>query len=212
MIEHKSTQLTVEASVPNHSFTNWGEYDMSGSSKAKLERDKFDTTALTHIDSVYRFALYMVQDDEKAQNLVLYTYLKAYMSPYRFKDRTSSRIWLLAILNDAITKTNHNLTEAEGRDSQDNSDVTEKRLSGIRFGEITTAISKLPVLDRAIILLSDMERLSCEEIANIVGCPIESVSSRLFRARKLLIGKLKDTINGRDQLAERSKKAKLAIH
>jgi RNA polymerase sigma-70 factor (ECF subfamily) len=158
---------------------------------AKLDIERSEIIALAHIDSIYRFALYMVHDDEKAQSLMLYTYVRACRSPDRFNDRTSCRIWLLAILNDAITDTSPILPGARGRDNQDSASVVMEGHSGIRFGEVAVAIGELPALDRAIILLSDMEGLSYQEIASIVRCPIGNVSFRLFRGRMFLSRRLK---------------------
>jgi RNA polymerase sigma-70 factor (ECF subfamily) len=90
---------------------------MPGDSKTELDIDRFRTTALAHIDSIYRFALYMIQDEEEAQKLVLYTYLKACKSLDRYSDKERCRMWLLAILNDAIMKISPVLPEAAGGDS-----------------------------------------------------------------------------------------------
>ncbi len=177
---------------------------MPGDSKTELDIDRFETTALAHIDSIYRFALCMMQDEEEAQKLVLYTYLKAYKSLDRYSGRKCCRIWLLAILNDVIAKTCPVLPGARGRDNQDNAGITVGRFSGIRFGEIVAAMSELPAMDRAIVLLSDMEGLSHREIANIVGCSVEEVSFRLFRGRRLLIERLKALLNSGDRLSEQS--------
>lgn len=177
---------------------------MPGNSEAKLDRDKFDTVALAHLDSVYRFALYMVQDDEKAQNLVLYTYFRAYRSLDGFNYRKSCRIWLLSILNDAIAETSPILPGARGRDSQESDSNAVREIPGIRFGEISTAVNELSAPDRAVVLLSDMEGLSYEEIADIVGCSVEDASFRLCRGRRLLIERLKSILNSRGWFPDQS--------
>src|SRR5690606_36535097 len=52
--------------------------------------------------------------------------------------------------------------------------------------EIDTALSELPDDYRIMILLADVEELSYREIADVVGCPIVTVMSRLYRARRIL--------------------------
>jgi RNA polymerase sigma-70 factor (ECF subfamily) len=59
--------------------------------------------------------------------------------------------------------------------------------------QVRTAIQKLPIQFREIIVLREYEELSYQEIANILDCSVGTVMSRLVRARaklrKLLIGR-----------------------
>ena len=52
--------------------------------------------------------------------------------------------------------------------------------------EIQNALDALPADFRLAVVLSDVEEFSYEEIAQIMGCPIGTVMSRLHRGRKLL--------------------------
>jgi RNA polymerase sigma-70 factor (ECF subfamily) len=52
--------------------------------------------------------------------------------------------------------------------------------------EIQRALDALPAEFRAAVVLCDVEEFSYEEIAQIMGCPIGTVMSRLHRGRKLL--------------------------
>jgi RNA polymerase sigma-70 factor (ECF subfamily) len=52
--------------------------------------------------------------------------------------------------------------------------------------EITRALDTIPEDFRLIVVLSDVEELSYREIADLVGCPIGTVMSRLHRGRRLL--------------------------
>lgn len=56
--------------------------------------------------------------------------------------------------------------------------------------EINRAFEELSEEARAMVLLADVEELSYKEIADVVGCPIGTVMSRLHRARKQLQGSL----------------------
>jgi RNA polymerase sigma-70 factor (ECF subfamily) len=53
-------------------------------------------------------------------------------------------------------------------------------------GEIQRALDALPAEFRLAVVLCDVEEFSYEEIAQIMGCPIGTVMSRLHRGRKLL--------------------------
>ena len=69
--------------------------------------------------------------------------------------------------------------------------------------EVKNAVNGLPLAFREVVLYSDIEDLSYGEISEIVGCPIGTVKSRLFRARKLLQKSLWNYANERGFLKER---------
>jgi RNA polymerase sigma-70 factor (ECF subfamily) len=58
--------------------------------------------------------------------------------------------------------------------------------------EIVTALEQLPFEFKTVVVLADIESFSYKEIAQIVGCPIGTVMSRLSRARTRLQELLKD--------------------
>jgi RNA polymerase sigma-70 factor (ECF subfamily) len=60
---------------------------------------------------------------------------------------------------------------------------------------ILSSINKLSKKYRDVIIYSDIEELTYEEIANKVNCPVGTVKSRLFTARKILYEELKELIN-----------------
>ncbi len=59
-------------------------------------------------------------------------------------------------------------------------------LTPIVQGEIRRALDALPADFRLAVVLCDVEEFSYEEIAQMMGCPIGTVMSRLHRGRKLL--------------------------
>ena len=148
---------------------------MLGNSKAKPNIDRFQALALAHIDSVYRLALYMAGNEGDAQRLVQETYLKAYRSFRRFEAETICKAWLLGILNDTLVKVANNEVS---RDQFDDDAIA--------------AINELPSQYKSVILLADVEGLPYSEIADIVGCPMEIVMSRLCTGRRLLGKGLQD--------------------
>jgi RNA polymerase sigma-70 factor (ECF subfamily) len=167
------------------------------------ETNKFQVVAHAHIDSVYRFALYMAGDESDAQNLVQNTYLKAYKSFDRFEEGTNCKAWLLAILNNTFMNTIHRdrihlqavhppEIEECGSEPADNADPQNEIPTAPLHNDVAAAISELPIRYRAVVLLADMEGLSYKEIANIVGCPARTVMSRLCEGRKLLRRKLRE--------------------
>jgi RNA polymerase sigma-70 factor (ECF subfamily) len=58
--------------------------------------------------------------------------------------------------------------------------------------EIQAALAKLPEDHQTVVILADVEELSYKEIAEVIGCPIGTVMSRLHRARKALQERLSE--------------------
>jgi RNA polymerase sigma-70 factor (ECF subfamily) len=65
-------------------------------------------------------------------------------------------------------------------------DPESQALRSILEKEIAAALDELPEEFRLAVVLSDVEELSYKEIAEIMGCPIGTVMSRLHRGRRLL--------------------------
>ena len=57
-------------------------------------------------------------------------------------------------------------------------------MSRIDAEALRRAIESLPLIFREVLLLSDMEEMSYREIAETLGIPIGTVTSRLLRARR----------------------------
>ena len=84
--------------------------------------------------------------------------------------------------------------EVAFEEKKENSDITDLRkeiFDPLFDDEVTRAIYQLSDTYRLILLLSDLEGFSYEEIAEILKLPMGTVRSRLFRARKMLRENLK---------------------
>lgn len=64
--------------------------------------------------------------------------------------------------------------------------MQEDAFSSLLDDEVSEAIAKLPEDFRTVIILSDIEGFSYDEIADFIDCPVGTVRSRLHRARKML--------------------------
>lgn len=159
---------------------------MSSNVELSLNIHTFETIALAHIDSLYRFALYMAGNEDAAQNLVQNTYLKAHKTFSRLEVEAICKAWLLGILYDTFVSS----AGDSSRDRQVSSLAVRSPDNIVpkdRFcDEIIAAMNELPAQYRAAILLADVEGLSYREIASVIGCSIETVMSRLCRGRRLL--------------------------
>jgi RNA polymerase sigma-70 factor (ECF subfamily) len=168
------------------------------------DREGFEREALVHLDTVYRTALRLTGDPADAEDLVQETMLKAFRAWHQFERGTNARAWLLTILrNTYINQVRHarhqgptaDVAEVEAftvfRDVQD-ADPAGTFFAAIVDDEVLRAINALPPEFREVLILSDAEGLSYADIAGVIGAPVGTVKSRLFRARQLLQKRLYD--------------------
>ncbi len=175
-------------------------------------RKEFEEVAMEHVNSLYSTALRLVFNKEEAEDLVQETYLKAYRFFDTFQKGTNIKAWLYKILRNTfinkyrkavntpnevlyedIESVNSNLAYEQDRDASELTDTLEDKysdLGNLMEDDVKQALDGLPVEYREAILLSDVEGLSYQEIAEIAGVPIGTIKSRLNRGRKLLQKKL----------------------
>lgn len=168
---------------------------------------EFEKEAVPHMDAVYNFALRMTGDEDDADDLVQETFLKAFRFFDKFEKGTNCKAWLFRILkNSYINDYRKHTKEPDKIDYEDvqnfyeniKSDQVEMQhyeqdaFTNLLDDEISGAITDLPEDFRTVIILSDIEGFTYEEIADFVDIPVGTVRSRLHRARKMLYTQLYD--------------------
>jgi RNA polymerase sigma-70 factor (ECF subfamily) len=163
-----------------------------------------------HLDALYGFAVNRLRDAEAAKDVVQETCLKAFRAFDRFEHGTEYKNWLFRILINSITDWWRkvaraaplvSLEQAEGEGEQRDVPVAapldpERQFFANSFaGDIEAALATLPPEAYTVIYLSFVESLTYKEIANVVGCPIGTVMSRLYRARQALRHHLAATLS-----------------
>ncbi len=166
---------------------------------------EFERDAIPHMDALYNYALRMTGDSDDADDLIQETYLKAFRFFDKFERGTNCKAWLFRILrNTYINSYRKKKKEPDKVDydeienyfenikapSADNSHTEKDIFDNLLDDELSGAISALPEDFRTVIILSDIEGFSYEEIADFVDCPVGTVRSRLHRARKMMFTKL----------------------
>ncbi|HYK12266.1 MAG TPA: sigma-70 family RNA polymerase sigma factor [Gemmatimonadales bacterium] len=167
-------------------------------------RSAFEKEALVHLDALYRVALRLTGNASDADDLVQETMLKAYRSWDQYQPGTNAKGWLLTILRNSFINEYRRRTRHPETVDVDTiepfavfNDIQEEDPQGAFFDkivddEVLRAIDGLPEAFRETVVLSDVEGMSYQEIGKILGIPVGTVKSRLFRARQMLQGKLYD--------------------
>lgn len=162
----------------------------------------FQRQALEHLNALYNLAVYLTRNGSEAEDLVQETYLRAFRFSHRFQPGTHLRAWMFQILrNTFLTFYRHRerepafLDEAGFDGSRETmfQDAPRKDGPALDAGaDLEHALAQLPEEFRTILLLAEVEELPLDEVAQIMGCPVGTVKSRIFRAKERLRGFLKD--------------------
>ena len=179
--------------------------EMTASSSTTREGDvRFEAEALPYIDDVYRFALSLTRDPADADDVVQETFLRAYRSWHTFQPGSDARRWLFTITRNVFLRSRERERRHVDVEDADLEAVSSFAAQGeiLRDGadQILSRIDLGPALQRALteldepfkstVLLVDLEDQSYEAASQILGIPIGTVRSRLFRGRRMLQDKL----------------------
>ena len=172
--------------------------DVSG---AELQPDSFEELAMPLFDQLYNFAHWLTQNREEAEDLVQETYAKALKGFSSFQLGTNFRAWMYRILRNTFLTSRTGLKatmtvplepEEDGPELAVERDTPETILFERANREVLqSAIDKLPVYFREILLLCEVEEMSYQEISETLSVPIGTVMSRLSRARRSLRDRLR---------------------
>ena len=157
----------------------------------------FEELAIPLLDSLYKFARWLVHSQNDAEDLVQETYLKALRHFTSFQPGTNFRAWMYRILRNTFLTSRTGLRAAstvsldaeedEGRELAVENETPETILMNhLNSLLVQSAIDNLPLHHREVLVLCDVEEMSYREIAEILQIPIGTVMSRLARARKIV--------------------------
>lgn len=195
---------------------------MKDISKQEKKIREFEAAALEHIDSLFNVGMRMTGNREEAEDLVQETYLKVHRFSHTFKEGSNLKAWLFKILrntfinvfrkkikepkevhyNDVEDFYLFNRLKTDRKEDNLSSDNSSADVYEFLEDEVKNAIDSLPIAFKEVVLFSDIEELSYGEISDIIGCPIGTVKSRLFRARRMLQKSLWNYASERGYLKE----------
>jgi RNA polymerase sigma-70 factor (ECF subfamily) len=176
-----------------------------------MSHEEFEALTRPHLDALYRFAVRSVGSATAAEDLVQDTCLKAYRAFGQFERGTDYRAWLFRILANTILDWHRRgfrrpvevlldevraIEIAAGDAATRPADPERQAAMKATVGAVEAALDTLPESWQSVVYLSFVEGLSYKEIADILGCPVGTVMSRLYRARQALRRCLSPVLGG----------------
>jgi len=177
------------------------------------DHEAFDAIFNRYIGTVYRQAIRLTGNHEEAEEVVQEVFLIVYEKVQTFRGASRFSTWLYRVTaNDALSILRHRIKGEElplddylpsfredghhqVRPVVDWSNELEEQLvSDERQRLIQQALDQLSPVDKAVVVLSDLEGLSDREIGSALGLSVSAVKARLHRSRLFMRGKLAVTL------------------
>jgi RNA polymerase sigma-70 factor, ECF subfamily len=147
----------------------------------------FTELFLRYRERVYGFFRRRMNDAAQAEELAQETFLAVLRAAQRYEPRATFRAYLFGIAFNILAA--HRRKSALNTTQSDNATDEVSDPSGTNPENaiwVRQAVERLDAPEREVLLLREFEEMSYEEIAKILRAPVNTVRSRLFRARMSL--------------------------
>ena len=167
-------------------------------------KNAFDLLVLRYQNRVAAMVARIIRDQKEVEDVCQEAFIKAYKALPLFRGDSAFYTWLYRIaINTAknylvaksrrppdvdidVSETTSLLKSTNGPETE----FEEERLSQV----VELAISKLPQDLKSAIIMREYEGMSYEDISVILECPVGTVRSRIFRARKSIDEEVKKIV------------------
>ncbi|MFN7915660.1 MAG: sigma-70 family RNA polymerase sigma factor [Vicinamibacterales bacterium] len=166
------------------------------------DADAFGLLVARHQAHVFRLAHLLTRSRDEAEDVLQQTFLSAWRALGAFRGEASMRTWLLTIArNAAFARRQQALREPIDPTPVDDLGLRagwggpspeDAAMSSERAALFAAALGRLAEEDRAILTLRDLEGLSGEETASVLGLSLAAMKSRLHRARLALAAEVRE--------------------
>ena len=170
----------------------------------------FDLLVLKYQGRIAALVSRYVSDAGEVEDVTQEAFIKAYRALGKFRGDSAFYTWLYRIAANAAK--NHlvakgrrpgadaTIEDAEGFDEGgmlSESASPEALAMGGELAEVVeSALKALPDELKAALMLREFDGLSYDDIADVLGCPVGTVRSRIFRAREAVDQRVKEQVSG----------------
>lgn len=155
-----------------------------------MQRETYQQLYMAYHDKVYRLALRVTQDPGLAEDVAQEVHIKCWKNRDKLEEAASPGAWIMRVArNLSIDKIRSRKPSAE-LDSvayaAPSSDITPARSAEVEnmMQHLRSFVSQLPVKQREIFQLREMEGMQYKEISEILSISVDEVKVSLFRARR----------------------------
>ena len=161
----------------------------------------FDEVVLPHLDAAYRLARWLMRNEHDAEDVVQEASLRAFRY-FRTFTGGNGRAWFLRIVRNtcwgwrrcSVQALTDLFDEEQHSSARPAPDPETLLLHTDDVTLIERTLNNLPDRVREVLVLRELEGLSYQEMANVLGIPIGTVMSSLSRARRALRGAVNDQL------------------
>ena len=147
--------------------------------------DEFNSCVDQYADQLYRFILKNIKDKDKARDIVQDTYEKLWLKVSEVSSTNSKSYMFTTAYRTMIDSIRRDKKQADFDSVDTNVLQTNNRYSDLKE-VLDEALSKLPSIQRSVILLRDYEGYNYGEIGEITGLNESQVKVYIYRARIFL--------------------------
>ncbi len=166
------------------------------------DRTAFSELVRRHQSALYRYVRALTRNDADAEDALQRTFLSVWRSAASLRSEASEKSWLFTIARNAAFRqmrprpespmdpeTLASLGENAGFGDDLPDDVVQRFQERAR---LEAALERLPLDEQEVLVLRDLEGLSGEDTAWVLGVSLAAMKSRLHRGRLRLLAELKE--------------------
>lgn len=157
--------------------------------------EAFGVLVRRHQGFVFGVILRVVKNRATAEDLAQDTFMRAFKSIHGFRGDAQVRSWLYRIGNNLainhVTRSREHPTDVVPEKSTDRSTARSAEQRDLKVA-LEAAISELPEDLRRPLIMREYEDCSYEKIAYELDVPLNTIRTRIFRAKRALQGSMEE--------------------
>jgi len=153
------------------------------------ERQAFDELIERWGEPIWRYVRRLTGSNDAADDVAQNVWLRVLRGIHKLRDGSRLRAWLFGIARRTLMdrlREQYAAPDVRAIDDVDLPAVDTTEDMETDLTAVERELARLPVVEREVLTLFYLRELSLDEVADVLGVPVGTVKSRLFRARRIL--------------------------